>query len=109
MVRGGGRSGDRGRRHCRRPSPVAGGGAGENRCPLEDVLHSPEWTWSPPENLGDGVNSPFDDGSPFVSADGLSIVYRSNRPGGYGENDSGRAAGVRPTNRSAPPRTSARR
>jgi hypothetical protein len=33
------------------------------------------------------VNSAGDESQPFLSADGLSLVFDSNRPGGYGAND----------------------
>jgi hypothetical protein len=38
-------------------------------------------------NLGPTVNSSADDGLPSISADGLSLFFMSNRPGGYGERD----------------------
>ncbi len=51
--------------------------------------------WSAPVNLNaivlsNGthcpavVNSPFDDNHPTVSKDGLSLIFQSNRPGGFG-------------------------
>lgn len=43
--------------------------------------------WSPPVNLGPLVNSPFLDGNPAISKDGLSLYFASNRPGGVGGND----------------------
>jgi len=44
-------------------------------------------SWSPPVNLGPVVNSPFLDGNPAISKDGLSLYFASNRPGGVGGND----------------------
>lgn len=38
--------------------------------------------WSVPANLGPDVNSPFVENGPFVTADGLSLYFSSNRPGG---------------------------
>ena len=40
--------------------------------------------WSPPVNLGSTVNSSADDVAPGISADGLSLFFTSNRPGGSG-------------------------
>jgi hypothetical protein len=38
-------------------------------------------------NLGPVVNSPFIDGGPGLSKDGLSLYFNSNRPGGMGDAD----------------------
>ncbi|MFH1881141.1 MAG: M56 family metallopeptidase [Planctomycetota bacterium] len=43
--------------------------------------------WGEPVNLGPTVNSSADDGGPYISADGLSLFFESNRSGGYGGND----------------------
>jgi len=43
--------------------------------------------WGPPENLGPDVNSPQDEESASISADGLTLYFNSNRPGGYGSYD----------------------
>src|SRR5688572_21952424 len=40
--------------------------------------------WSAPENLGPVVNSPALEQNPAVSADGLSLYFQSDRPGGVG-------------------------
>jgi hypothetical protein len=40
--------------------------------------------WNPPVNLGPAINSPYYDGQPTISQDGLSLYFESNRPGGYG-------------------------
>jgi serine/threonine protein kinase len=52
-----------------------------------DPLLSPDYEWSAPANLGRGVNSEREEGAPFVTADGLTLVFRSDRPGGHGESD----------------------
>jgi Tol biopolymer transport system component len=44
-------------------------------------------SWSPPVNLGPVINSPFMDGTPAISKDGLTLYFASNRPGGVGGND----------------------
>jgi hypothetical protein len=43
--------------------------------------------WSAPVNLGPDVNSPVADQNPGVSADGLTLYFQSNRPGGLGDFD----------------------
>lgn len=43
--------------------------------------------WSTPVNLGDVVNSPFNDTLPTLSRDGLTLYFSSNRPGGVGDSD----------------------
>jgi hypothetical protein len=43
--------------------------------------------WSDPVNLGPTVNSSSVDGAPSISADGLSLFFDSQRPGGYGGYD----------------------
>jgi serine/threonine protein kinase len=50
----------------------------------DNPLHSPEFEWSEPENLGPAVNSRYNEMNPFVSADGLTLLFDSNRPGGVG-------------------------
>ena len=40
--------------------------------------------WSAPTNLGAGLNTPSVDGCPFISKDGLTLYFASNRPGGSG-------------------------
>jgi Tol biopolymer transport system component len=43
--------------------------------------------WNEPENLGPVVNSTSHDTEPSISADGLSLYFSSERPGGEGGND----------------------
>lgn len=43
--------------------------------------------WGPPERLPTTVNSPYNDWNPCISPDGLSLVFDSLRPGGYGRSD----------------------
>ena len=43
--------------------------------------------WRPAVNLGPIVNSPAYDGSPCILPDGLTLLFTSNRPGGFGDND----------------------
>ena len=46
-----------------------------------------DYTFGTPTNLGPTVNSSAHDGVPGISADGLELYFRSNRPGGYGGYD----------------------
>ena len=43
--------------------------------------------WGPPSNLGPAVNSPAIERHPWVSPDGLLLLFASDRPGGYGNWD----------------------
>ncbi|PLX32786.1 MAG: flagellar motor protein MotB [Ignavibacteria bacterium] len=43
--------------------------------------------WTEPENLGHGINSVHEDITPFLAADGITLYFSSNRPGGFGNND----------------------
>ena len=43
--------------------------------------------WSAPVNLGPAVNTAVDGERPALSADGLSLYFISDRPGGFGGND----------------------
>jgi len=43
--------------------------------------------WGPPVNLGPTVNSPRGDWGPYLSVDGLTLFFASDRPGGYGSID----------------------
>ncbi len=43
--------------------------------------------WGEPVNLGPTVNSPAGDKAPCISADGLSLYFSSDRPGGQGGED----------------------
>jgi Tol biopolymer transport system component len=46
-----------------------------------------DFTFGTPTNLGPPVNSSAEDGGPSISADGLSLFFHINRPGGYGNLD----------------------
>lgn len=43
--------------------------------------------WSKPQNLGNVVNSSFNEYHPAISNDGRSLYISSDRPGGFGNND----------------------
>lgn len=43
--------------------------------------------WSRPKNLGKTVNSKYWESQPSLSADGKTLYFTSNRPGGYGGRD----------------------
>ena len=42
--------------------------------------------WGPPQNLGEAINTPFNDFGPTLTQDGHRLFFASNRPGG-GAND----------------------
>ena len=43
--------------------------------------------WSPPVNLGDTVNSAFVEQNAYLSSDGKTLFFFSDRPGGFGSAD----------------------
>ncbi len=43
--------------------------------------------WGEPVNLGPSINTSSSDGGPSISADGLTLYFGSDRPGGYGALD----------------------
>lgn len=64
---------------CSRP-----GGVG--RCDIWYTAREGE-TWTEPKNLGQPVNSREWESQPSISADGVTIYFASNRPGGFGGTD----------------------
>jgi flagellar motor protein MotB len=60
---------------------------GLGSCDLYESTYVPGKGWSAARNLGEPVNSPHWDSQPCLSADGLSLYFSSNRPGGQGERD----------------------
>jgi hypothetical protein len=79
----------------RRRSAVAGGGQPSDllfgtRPDFRRVLSLPfdsELVFGEPTNLGPPVNTSYGETAPFISADGLSLYFASNRGGGYGGYD----------------------
>ncbi|MFC1793001.1 protein kinase [Planctomycetota bacterium] len=43
--------------------------------------------WSEPMNLGPSVNSPADEHFAYLTSDGSTLYFESDRPGGYGDHD----------------------
>ncbi|MHC4863618.1 MAG: M56 family metallopeptidase [Planctomycetota bacterium] len=43
--------------------------------------------WSEPVKLGPAINTEYDESYPYLSADGTSLYFNSNRPGGFGGAD----------------------
>ncbi|SDM59500.1 OmpA family protein [Siphonobacter aquaeclarae] len=43
--------------------------------------------WSRPMSLGSNINTDGDETTPFLAADGQTLYFSSNRPGGLGSND----------------------
>lgn len=57
---------------------------------VEDIyvsLRTSDGKWSEPRNLGDVVNTPFQEVSPSLSADGKTLYFSSNGRKGYGSFD----------------------
>ncbi len=52
-----------------------------------EILTSPDWVWTEPVNLGPTVNTEHRDAAPCLSADGLVLLFHSDRPGGQGDLD----------------------
>ena len=48
---------------------------------------STDQEWDSVTDPGTGINTSYNDGTPHISADGLSLFLSSNRPGGHGDND----------------------
>jgi Tol biopolymer transport system component len=44
-------------------------------------------SWGTPENLGDPINSKYNDFEPEIFDDGLTLLFVSDRPGGFGKDD----------------------
>lgn len=50
-------------------------------------IKNDETGWSDPENMGPTINSTSSDITPFLAADGVTLYFSSDRPGGFGSND----------------------
>lgn len=49
---------------------------------------SPDGTWTEPKSLGGKISLPgYDEMTPYLAADGVTMYFSSNRPGGVGDND----------------------
>lgn len=46
-----------------------------------------DFIWSNPVNLGGTINSPYREVAPFITEDGNTLYFSSNRPGGHGGMD----------------------
>jgi formylglycine-generating enzyme required for sulfatase activity/serine/threonine protein kinase len=51
------------------------------------ILASDEYQWTEPQNLGPRINSDALESEPWVSVDGLTLLFTSNRSGGLGDFD----------------------
>jgi OmpA-OmpF porin, OOP family len=48
----------------------------------------PDGTWSEPKSLGKKINlSKYNEMTPFLASDGVTLYFSSDRPGGIGDND----------------------
>ena len=43
--------------------------------------------WSAPKKMPEGINTVYDEFGPFLAADGVTLYFASNRPGGLGSTD----------------------
>ncbi len=63
----------------------------ENNSEINDIYVSfltGENEWSKPKSLGKTINNDeFDEISPFLAPDGVTLYFASDRPGGYGKQD----------------------
>ncbi len=49
---------------------------------------TPQGWWTEPKSLGKIINlSEYDEMTPYMAADGITLYFSSNRPGGLGDND----------------------
>src|SRR5262249_20486866 len=69
-----------------RPGPLGVPGLG-SRDLWTSTRNTVSEPWSPPTNLGPVVNSESVDGFPALSSDGTTLIFASNRPGGFGGTD----------------------
>lgn len=71
------------------PSPIASKiSLGSSDIPTSaNILTSDEYEWTKPVNLGPNVNSAEHDTDLWISADGLRLLFDSDRPGGTGGHD----------------------
>ncbi|MFT3948006.1 MAG: OmpA family protein [Agriterribacter sp.] len=48
----------------------------------------PDGSWTEPKSLGKKINTPgYDETTPYLAADGVTLYFSSDRPGGLGDND----------------------
>jgi outer membrane protein OmpA-like peptidoglycan-associated protein len=48
----------------------------------------PDSVWSEPKSLGKKINQPkYNEMTPYLASDGVTLYFSSNRPGGLGDND----------------------
>ena len=62
--------------------PVVSGGSDIYRC-----YKNADGSWSEPQNLGDGVNTPLDEEGPFLSNDGRTLYFSSMGHQSLGDQD----------------------
>jgi outer membrane protein OmpA-like peptidoglycan-associated protein len=49
---------------------------------------NPDGSWTEPKSLGKKINLPaYDELTPYLASDGVTLYFSSNRPGGLGNND----------------------
>lgn len=59
--------------------------------PYNDIyvcFKAPNGTWTEPKSLGKTINLPgYDEMTPYLAPDGVTLYFSSDRPGGLGDND----------------------
>jgi len=59
--------------------------------PINDIyvsFHQSDGTWTEPKSLGKKINlEKYDEMTPYLAADGETLYFSSDRPGGLGDND----------------------
>ncbi len=65
---------------------ICGKPDGQGGCDLY-LSQKRENNWTPPLNLGNSINTPYQERQPAISADGNTLYFISNRPGGVGGED----------------------
>jgi OmpA-OmpF porin, OOP family len=51
-------------------------------------FRNPNGTWTEPKSLGKKLNLPdYNEMTPYLASDGVTLYFSSNRPGGLGDND----------------------
>lgn len=55
---------------------------------LFSCFRQSDGSWSEPKSLGKSISLPgYDEMTPYIAADGVTMYFSSNRPGGQGDND----------------------
>jgi OOP family OmpA-OmpF porin len=50
-------------------------------------FREPDGSWTEPKSLGKQINFPGNEMTPYIAADGVTMYFSSDKPGGVGDND----------------------